>query len=301
MRFEAIARRTEWIGKLATLGGSFDVTARVLCENLQLEVATEGIDALMDHLRLCSAIPESYGHDSTEEKLYSKYTDAILAESFSAIGLQSAIIEARGDSADVQARGKSFSLVADAKAFRLSRTAKNQKDFKIQAMDGWRRTLDFAIVVCPIYQLPSKTSQIYEQAIARNVCVLSYSHLATLAAFAARRSKSKAESGLKSILQSLSAMHQSKSAYDYWTTINSALVKSLGKDVDLWHEERRSSIVALQILKEEALATLQTERDRLQRLSHRAAITELLKSAGIDSRIGTIGRVEHGNLLGENN
>ena len=33
-----------------------------------------------------------------------------------------------------------YSLVADAKAFRLSRTAKNQKDFKVQAMDGlaWR-------------------------------------------------------------------------------------------------------------------------------------------------------------------
>jgi hypothetical protein len=43
------------------------------------------------------------------------------------------------------------SAIADAKAFRLSRTAKNQKDFKIQAMDSWKRGKPFAMVVCPIY------------------------------------------------------------------------------------------------------------------------------------------------------
>ncbi len=290
-----------WIEKLAGFSDKFDVSTKVLVDALWKEMVEEGINALLDHLRLCSAIPESYGHDSTEEKLYSKYTDAILAEFFAAIGLNSEIIDARGDSADVQARGKSFSLVADAKAFRLSRTAKNQKDFKIQAMDGWRRLSDFAIVVCPIYQLPSKTSQIYAQAVARNVCVISYSHLAALAAFADRRSKLKAENALKQILLSLSAMHQSKNAVDYWFDINGTLVKTLGKDIDLWHEERRSSIAALAILKEEALVALQFERDRLLGLSRREAVRELVKAMKIESRIRTISRVEHGLLLGEKN
>ncbi len=57
-----------------------------------------------------------------------------------------------------------YSFVADAKAFRLSRTAKNQKDFKVQAMDDWKHSKTYAMVVCPVYQLLTRTSQIYQQA-----------------------------------------------------------------------------------------------------------------------------------------
>ena len=136
MRPETIKRRAYWVAELAKLSGSFGDDSTKVIEELRTEIAKDGNEALLDHLRLCGAIPEQYGHDSSEEKLYSKYTDALISESLSAIGLRSAVIDARGDSADVQARAVAYSLVADAKAFRLSRTAKNQKDFKIQAMDG---------------------------------------------------------------------------------------------------------------------------------------------------------------------
>ena len=43
--------------------------------------------AVLDHLRLCAAIPESYGHDSSEEKLYSKYTDAVISVASHASGV----------------------------------------------------------------------------------------------------------------------------------------------------------------------------------------------------------------------
>jgi type II restriction enzyme len=72
-------------------------------------------------------VPEQYGHDSSAEKLYAKYTDAVVSESLRAIGLKSIVLSLRADVADVQARGRTYSLIADAKAFRLSRTAKNQK------------------------------------------------------------------------------------------------------------------------------------------------------------------------------
>ena len=127
------------------------------------------------------------------------------------MGLRSSLINARADAADVQARGSAFSLVADAKAFRLSRTAKNQKDFKVQAMDGWRSGLGYAMIVCPVYQLPTRTSQIYQQAIARNVCILSYSHLAALVGLALRRGQQSAERGLGAILETVPLLHPSKS------------------------------------------------------------------------------------------
>ena len=63
------------------------------------------------------------------------------------------------------------------KAFRLSRTAKNQKDFKVEALSKWRKDKDFACFICPLYQYPKNTSQIYRQAIERNVTLLSYIHL----------------------------------------------------------------------------------------------------------------------------
>ncbi|WP_228484234.1 HindIII family type II restriction endonuclease, partial [Leptospira borgpetersenii] len=108
------------------------------------------------------ASPESYGHDSSEEKLYSKYTDALISECFKYLGLNSIVLTERADAADVEVVCDNYSFVADAKVFRLSRTAKNQKDFKVQAMDGWRNTKDFAMVVGTKYQRPRKLRQKYQ-------------------------------------------------------------------------------------------------------------------------------------------
>ena len=298
MRHVGRQRRAYWVAELTKLSGSFGDDSTKMIEELRAEIAKEGIEALLDHLRFCGAMPEQYDHDSSEEKLYSKYTDAVVSEALSAMGLRSAVIHARADAADVQARGRAFSLVADAKSFRLSRTAKNQKDFKVQAMDGWRNGLDYAVVVCPIYQLPTRTSQIYRQAIARNVCLLSYSHLGALVRFALRRGTRVAETGLQKVLKTVSVLHPSKSAVDYWTGINRSLVRALGQHRDLWTAEKTASVASLDVVKQESLCYLRAERNRLLGLSHQEALDELIRSAGLDSHIAQVERVEHGELLG---
>ena len=115
---------------------------------------------IVDHLRLCGNIPEYYGHNTSKEKLYSKYTDAVLSLAYRSIGIRSSVLKERSNVADVEAYAKNYSFVADAKSFRLSRTAKNQKDFKIEALHRWKYGKPFAMIVCPIYQLPSRNSQI---------------------------------------------------------------------------------------------------------------------------------------------
>ena len=238
MNAKAESRRSYWISRLQEKSnGTFENDTTKMIEELQRDVGQDG-EALLDHLRFCGAIPERYGHDSSEEKLYSKYTDAVVSEALSAMGLNSVVLDARADAADVQARATSYSLVADAKAFRLSRTAKNQKDFKVDAMDSWKHGLDYAMIVGPIYQLPTRTSQIYQQAITKNVCILSYSHLATLVALAIRREVARGEEGLQEVLKSVPILHPSKSAIDYWMAINRTLVDSLGPDTDLWKAEK---------------------------------------------------------------
>ena len=297
MRPEAEARRSHWITELEKLSGSFGDDSTKMIEELQEDIRQDEA-ALLDHLRFCGAIPEKYRHDSYEEKLYSKYTDAVISEALSAMGLNSVVLDARADTADVQAHASTYSLVADAKAFRLSRTAKNQKDFKVQAMDGWRYGLDYAVVVCPIYQLPARTSQIYQQAIVRNVCILSYSHLSALVTLAARTGTTRSEEGLQKLLKSVSVLHPSKSAVEYWTGINQALVNSLGSNIDLWTTEKIVSQESLTVVKKESIQYLTEERDRLLSLSHQEALNELIRTTGFNSRIQKVESVQHGALLG---
>jgi hypothetical protein len=73
-----LVRRQYWINELSRLSGDFGVDAERLEQELGQEIKAQGADALLGHLRLCGAIPERYGHDSSEEKLYSKYTDIVI-------------------------------------------------------------------------------------------------------------------------------------------------------------------------------------------------------------------------------
>ena len=137
------------------------------------------VDNFIDLLSQIGTIPESIAHDSTEEKLFAKASDAVLSRAFRELGLKSTVLSGRADSADVIAESLMFgyTLVADAKAFRLSRTAKNQKDFKVGALSGWRKDNDYAVLCSPYFQYPRTQSQIYAQALENDVCLLSWEHL----------------------------------------------------------------------------------------------------------------------------
>jgi type II restriction enzyme len=128
------------------------------------------------------AIPEEIGHDSSEEKLFSKVTDIFLAKCFHEIGLRATVNTERANCADVVAKSKyhNYSLVGDAKAFRLSRTAKNQKDFKVRSMVDWKKDSDYSVLVCPYYQYPKRKSQIYGQALSGNVTLFSWEYFSVL-------------------------------------------------------------------------------------------------------------------------
>jgi len=126
---EAIDRRLHWIEEIVKLSGHFGSDSSRVEAELSEEISANGLSALLDHLRLCSAIPESYGHDTSEEKLYSKYTDALISAAYSHMGFKSRVLTERVDAADVEVVTENYSFFADAKVFRLSRTEKNQKDF----------------------------------------------------------------------------------------------------------------------------------------------------------------------------
>ncbi|MBI5361299.1 MAG: HindIII family type II restriction endonuclease [Planctomycetes bacterium] len=146
----------------------------------------------MSLIKEFGTIPEDINHDSSEEKLYSKTTDILLAKTFHELGIQAVVNKERANCADVVGRSSiyGYSFVADAKAFRLSRTAKNQKDFKVKSMVDWKGEHDYAVLVSPYYQYPKNNSQIYGQALDGNVCLLSWEHLLFLLELNAKESES---------------------------------------------------------------------------------------------------------------
>ena len=294
---EAIQRRAYWIDEIVKLSGHFGSDSDRVEAELSEEIKANGISALLDHLRLCSAIPESYGHDSSEEKLYSKYTDALISAAYNYIGLKSAVLTERADAADVEVVGENYSFVADAKVFRLSRTAKNQKDFKVQAMDGWKRGKPYAMVVCPLYQLPTRSSQIYQQAAARNVCVFSYSHLAVLVQLAENVGRAEAIALLHDVFQTVEALNPSKDANAYWLALNKAIL-GFGNGVsELWKNEKLATLESIEISKEIALNYLASEREAIMKLSHDEAIRRLIDMHKIDSRMAQIKGVSDNNIM----
>lgn len=297
----AIRRRQNWISKIGEIEGSFANKAIKLENILEKEVNKIGITALIDHLRLCGNIPEAYGHDTSEEKLYSKYTDSLLCLSYKSIGLKSLVLTERADVADVEAFAKNYSFVADAKAFRLSRTAKNQKDFKVQAMDKWKYGKPYAMVVCPIYQLPSRSSQIYLQAITRNVCIFTYSHLSLLVKYAKEEGKSKAEELLFNVFKTIISLNPSKSAIDYWLSLNKMILNYSPIITEIWQAEKIAATESIEIAKLEDLKFLASERAKIMRMSHEEAIRALIKASKIEKKIQIIQSISDNGLFTLNN
>jgi type II restriction enzyme len=290
-------KRIYWVGEIRKLSGNFGEDIKRLESELESEINENGLDALINHLRLCGNIPESYGRDSSEEKLYSKYTDVLLSLTFKMFGLKSLVLTERADTADVEAYAKDYSFVADAKAFRLSRTAKNQKDFKVQAMDNWRRLNTYAMVVSPIYQLPHISSQIYQQATTRNVCLFTYSHLVLLLRYSQIESIGKTQRLLLKIFKTISALNPSKSAVDYWLAINRTILSHSIKIEPLWNLEKTVALESINFAKEEALLFLAGEREKIMKMSHQEALKELIKVNKIDNKIEMVKSINDNGLF----
>ncbi len=294
---EHINHRKYWISEISRLGGNFGIDAQRVAQEIDEEIINHGKILLVNHLRLCGAIPERYGHDTTEEKLYSKYTDVIIHQAFKAIGLTSLVLQERANVADVECVCNDYSFVADAKAFRLSRTAKNQKDFKIQAMDNWKHGKPYAMVVCPVYQLPTRASQIYLQAVTRSVLILTYTHLAVLVRYSEMVHQTSVCALLHRVFETVRVMNPSNDALYYWQAVNRIITTQDETLAGIWQEEKLASLESIAISQREALEFLASERSRIMQLSHEQAINEVLKWRKVDNRIRAVESVTDNGLL----
>ncbi|MCD6460342.1 HindIII family type II restriction endonuclease [bacterium] len=292
-----VDNRNYWIKEIILLSDNFGADSERIEQEISDEIDKKGINPLIGHLRLCGAIPEKYGHGTSEEKLYSKYTDVLIAKGFSEMGITSIVLKERADTADVECVTQEYSFVADAKAFRLSRTAKNQKDIKIQAMDNWKKGKPYATVICPVYQLPSRVSQIYYQSSIRAVLILTYTHLVVFIRYAKISGIDQTIKLLHTVFKSLDALNPSKDSPSYWQMINSSILEFDPIIRDIWIEEKQASAESIYLAKEDSLHYLASERERIMKLKREEAIKEVMRLSKIDNRIKKINSVKTNGIL----
>jgi HindIII restriction endonuclease len=236
---------------------------------------------LSESLIVCGIIPERFAHDSSEEKLWAKYCDILLAKSLSFMGIPAQVLRTRGNSADVFGQAEDYTIVGDAKAFRLSRTAKNQKDFKVASLDAWRRSDTFACLVSPLYQYPVKSSQIYEQAERRNVVLLSYLHLRFMLDHQPRTS-------LLNLWQFPRTIVPSQNSQVYWKTLDEILLDLTGSKLDDLTAYKQAEIDYTRQMGAEEVDYWESVISSYQQLTKAEAVQQLIKAEKIEEKIKTI-------------
>ncbi len=250
-------------------------------ETLEASLNDISREELSGLLMSCGVIPERFDHDSSEEKLWAKACDILLKIAFQRLGIEAQVIRVRGNSADVLITAPDYTVVADAKAFRLSRTAKNQKDFKVGALNDWRRENTFACLVAPYFQFPKSKSQIYQQAITHGIALLSYTHLRLLLAFAGNRSLIPIWNAPKSIAPSMNAQI-------YHSTVLQAVLEVCEQPAEEWERFLHDETLAIQNVASEGVSFWQSQIANYQNLSREEAIQRLIKAQRIEQKIRTL-------------
>ncbi|MEO0042481.1 MAG: hypothetical protein RL329_1929 [Bacteroidota bacterium] len=72
---------------------------------------------LSENLIECGILPEMFEHDSSEEKLWAKFSDILLAKALTFLDIEAHVLGARGNSADVFGKNDYYTIVGDAKTF----------------------------------------------------------------------------------------------------------------------------------------------------------------------------------------
>lgn len=250
-------------------------------------------DSIIAIVKEIGTIPECIEASSSTEKLFSKASDCILARCFTELGMPSIAVNERGNSADIVARSiHGYTLVADAKTFRLSRTAKNQKDFKIDTLSNWRGSEhDFALLVAPYFQYPNTVSQIYSTALDKQVCLLSWEHILFLLLNDVVESDTLSLEAIWNAPVRLA--RDTRIAYAdrmncQFPYINQIICDRISKPIESFNEQLITCKDTIRNRGNYELTYLNTQREIITNLTRDEAISELLKSKKVLERISTI-------------
>ena len=248
----------------------------------------------------CGILPEVFRTNGSEEKLWAKFSDIVLAHSLDFLGFRARVIATRGNSADVLAETDKYTLVGDAKTFRLSRTTVNQKDLKIDALRSWRKENNYALLLMPLMQYPKKRSQIFSQAINNNVTLISYTHLHFLLDFHKEQDlRTVWETGERLKESSKKSEHQN--AIYYWAEIDKVICQTVNQPIDELKKYKTLEIQKTKEIGNQAITYLKKLIDEkiaeFDRLTKEEVVKLLINAPQIEAKIKTIERVINRNII----
>lgn len=283
---------SELLKLIANAAGSSNSFLSV-CQKIEELIFKMDTASLPDLVVEIGSIPESINHDSSSEKMFAKAADIILARCLRELGLQATVNKERADCADVIAKSQfhEYSIVGDAKAFRLSRTAKNQKDFKVKSMADWRGDHNYAVLVCPYFHYPKKSSQIYGQAIDTGVCLLSWEHLLFLLKAGIRESTTVNLASVWSISEQLADMVKvsQKNRKNNFHRIGNELIC---QNVSLSYDCLKAQLISC---KNSTIYRAESEIDfwtqyikEVQNFTREKAIAELVSALKVNEKVSSI-------------
>jgi hypothetical protein len=238
-------------------------------------------------------IPEVYEHDSSEEKVYAKAMDVLVAAALERTGYDATVSAERSNAADVTAifsRGAAHEIVLDAKAFRLSRTALNPKDYKIEALNTWRKGADFACLVAPLAGFPLGSSRLFREAVRFNVTLLTFSHLAFLLEHKPPAGTDGDEDPLWPVWTVAQALGEDAepSAEEYWAELDRAFCSAIEVELITWTERRQDYFDELLRVADQQIDFFQDALTQMEKMPREQLLDLAKKALKIDGKIKAI-------------
>ena len=271
-----------------SLKGSFEDQTKKMCDYVA-SLKDGDVKILVKEI---GTIPESIKASSSEEKLFSKTSDIVLSRCFNMLGLKSTTLSERANSADVMAESvyHQYNLVSDAKCFRMSRTAKNQKDFKVAALGNWRGDeYEYAVLVSPYFQYPKKESQIYKAALDNEVCLLAWEHISILLDCNVKENKNFS---LETIWKSSQMMTRKttldRSSKCFLPKINEIVSKKINKNIQAFNKLLDKYKTVIKQRGEFEIECCQKKLKSFDLLTREQAIKLLKKETKLEERIKVI-------------
>jgi hypothetical protein len=208
-----------------------------------LQILAKELAEISDHqfaflLTHSGFIPDQFGDDSSEETLYSKLIEALVAEWGKRLGFEVHLPTAKSSTEDVTIMRKKEVIVADAKSFRLGRSqaAPNTKDaIKPEDYAKWIARHTTKTAIGGLTTFPSKFdwqkgSDVYLYASnaseGKRILILFYEHLA----FMLLNKHSLENGGVFEILKKYEKLFPSasKNREFYWKAINGFFQRLVG-------------------------------------------------------------------------
>lgn len=229
-----------------------------IASEFELHLNSLSDNELIDLLLFSIYIPDEYSHDSSEETLFTKLIEVLVAHYFKRLGLDSIYLTTKSGREDVAiffAENREQAVVSDVKTFRLGRSQKapnvkdfvKPSDFKTEWAPKHKSSLG-GLIVFPHSHEWQSNSQVYAYCSDNDfpIIMLTYTHLVILLKYRNNYNKNELK---KLWVDEIFNNPNSKNKDDYWKVVDNIIQKIIKIEKNKYYAELAhcEKVIALNI------------------------------------------------------